>query len=211
MDWFLGRKLSQLGTRANPEPCFVSTLEKTLKLQSGHRAWWIHWGRFAASATSVLFVAATATSAYAYTSDEVLPGTLLYPVRESMETVEMTIAQTPAVKAKTQVKQLRRHVHEAELLAARHKVISPQVEQRLNEKIDQATEQAKKLPAVEQDEIIKTLHRIKEKHADVLQGTATTTRDVRFELHAVDTKMRQIEHAQKRELKQTIRNNNKEK
>ena len=196
MDWFLKRKLTQLGDRANPEPGFVRSLEKTLQLQSGHRSWWIHWGRIAASASSIVLVAATATSAYAYTSDDVLPDSALYPVRQSLENVETAVAPTPIAKAKVEVKHLKRRMREAELLVAKRKPISPQVEQQVSEKIHQASEEAKELPAKEQAEINTELTQIQAEREQLKQRPKET----RSEIRSVNQEIRKLEHEQKREV-----------
>jgi len=90
-------------------------LDRAWKTRYGSVPWFqMVWFRYAAVPAMVLFLVVFAgTSAYAYTSPEVVEGNLLYPIKTVVEKVEETLSVTPAMKTKYYIRQLDRRYQEA--------------------------------------------------------------------------------------------------
>ncbi len=209
MDWFIAHKLHRLAQRANPERAFVRALEKNLRLQSGHQGWWLHWGRIAVSGLSVVTMAASATTAYAYESDDVLPDHPLYALRQGVEDFEIHVAKDPVAKAEVQVKHLERRMKEVGLLQKRQR---PNVEKRLEEfelHLDQALGDSDKLPDEDaRQRISNKIDKLQRTHiTDLTEQRDNAKSDV--EKNALDArillerkKLREERHERKLELNQ---------
>ncbi len=113
-------KLERIGRRVRLDSDFEATMRKQFE-QSGYLqpsyALPLHWKTAAASVGSI-FCLLTGTVTYAYTSDNVIPQTTLYPIRIAVEEVETQLAQTPQKKGLVALKHLRRRVSEAAKLQA---------------------------------------------------------------------------------------------
>lgn len=152
MNWLLERKLNKLGRHANPDPRFKGILEKRLKKDVGHPAWWIHTWRWVVGATTVATVIGSGTAVYAYSSDKVLPNHPLYGIRTSIETVEESFAVKPEEKVNVKLKLIKRRMREVELLLRNNKSIPPETEKEIESKMDQAIEASNELPEPELNE-----------------------------------------------------------
>jgi len=119
MTWLIRYKLRNLGRKADPDKAFVKRLENRLLAEAGMAkpgfAPVFRWAAAGVLATVVL----GATGTYAYASDEVLPGDLLYPVRRGLETAEEKVAWPEQRKLKVQLKHLQRRLKEDGLLMKR--------------------------------------------------------------------------------------------
>ncbi len=58
------------------------------------------------------------TSVYAYSSPSVTEGTVLYPVKQSLEKVQLRFVQSPEARAEFHTTMLERRIQEAEILSA---------------------------------------------------------------------------------------------
>ena len=113
--WFLLRRIRQ---RATPLPKERGALEVYLREQGLFEKKdpvTVLVQRVAAVALVVL-VASVGVSSYAYASDEVLPDTPLYPVRQTLEQVEARLATTPIQKRKVVRKMVERRQKEIQKL-----------------------------------------------------------------------------------------------
>ncbi len=117
MDWFISQKLKKIGKTADPSRAFVRALEKDLKTRMGHPVWWVQWSKVAAGATTALVLAGGSTGVYAFTSDNVLPGTTLYPIRTGIEQAIQTVDVIPAHQAKIKTMIQQRREREREILS----------------------------------------------------------------------------------------------
>jgi hypothetical protein len=84
--------------------------------------------RLASTVTAGAVLAGSVTTgAYAYASPEVTDGSVLYPVKQALETVEEKIKLTPEAKAQFYLKQIARRQAEATVIEAKTKAtgISP--------------------------------------------------------------------------------------
>ena len=122
MTWHLKRKLREIGREGDPDRAFVRALELRLRQEIGHPVWWVKWSKFAAAGGTALVLITSATGVYAYTSDDVLPDTPLYPVRLGIEQVEQTVAVTPAAQAAVVQKIQARRIKERQIMDARTKI-----------------------------------------------------------------------------------------
>lgn len=76
------------------------------------------WVKYAVSGVAgFVGVASVATSVYAYSSPSVTEGTMLYPLKKAVETLEETTKTTPEAKAKFYLKQVARREAEKEVIA----------------------------------------------------------------------------------------------
>ncbi len=74
------------------------------------------WVRVFSGVVAAVLVLCVGVSSYAYASEAVLPDTVLYPVREAIEQVEVALAVTPVQKEKVEKKLVVRRVKEVEKL-----------------------------------------------------------------------------------------------
>ncbi len=90
-------------------------LDRAWQTRYGSVPWFqMAWFRYAAApAMALVLVVFAGTSAYAYTSPEVVEGNLLYPIKTVVEKVEETLSVTPAMKTKYYIRQLDRRYQEA--------------------------------------------------------------------------------------------------
>lgn len=162
MNWLLERKLNKLGRRADPDPRFKGILEKHLKKEVGHPAWWIHTWKWVVSATTIAAIAGSGTAVYAYSSDAVLPSHPLYGIRTSIENVEESLAVKPEDKVNVKLKLIKRRMHEVELLLKNNKSVPPETEKEIESKMEQAVEASNELPEPTIDESEDTMSKEEE-------------------------------------------------
>ncbi len=74
------------------------------------------WVRVFSGVMAAVLVLCVGVSSYAYASEAVLPNTVLYPVREAIEQVEVALAVTPVQKEKVEKKLEVRRAKEVEKL-----------------------------------------------------------------------------------------------
>lgn len=74
------------------------------------------WVRVVCSVAVVVLIVCVSVSSYAYASESVLPNTPLYPVREVIERVEVTLAVTSVQKEKVEQKLVVRRQKEVQKL-----------------------------------------------------------------------------------------------
>lgn len=126
-------RLQRLSKAAAPRPEF----EQALRLKLEERGALLHIDRTRAGWSGLSFRVAgvmacfvlifgSVTAAYAYTSDEVLPEHPLYPLRQSVEDLEETLAVTPKLRERVERRHIARKVREIEILNKR----APQIETR---------------------------------------------------------------------------------
>jgi hypothetical protein len=122
MNPILEYKLKRLGRRGQPSKSFVDALQQKLIEKGAAPAritYQMPMMRYAAAALSIVILFGAGTSAYAYSSDEVTPDHPLYGVRQAVESVEETVAITPAWKERIRQKHLARKQKEIERMLER--------------------------------------------------------------------------------------------
>lgn len=183
MDWLTEWRLKRLAGRANPDPGFTRALQKTLRtMDAGHKLFWINWRKLTSVSILTVLVAGSATSVYAYSSNDVLPDSPLYPVREAIENVESATATTPEAKADMQVKLLQRHLEEARLMQLKNKKLpSPQL-QKINDELQAAIKESTGLPSARTQALTQTIQKIKDTHLDMLINLRKQTTDEKSQI-----------------------------
>ncbi|TAN32743.1 hypothetical protein EPN28_04480 [Patescibacteria group bacterium] len=115
----------------------------------------LRWGVVMAS---VLLLALLATGAYAYNSDEVTEGTVLYPVKQKLEEVEELTKRTPEAKADFYLKQIkRREAEEAALERRRARIEKAKNRLDMLEKNIEASEEKAERVQTQLEEVNKIL------------------------------------------------------
>lgn len=129
MSLFLRLRLFLMGRRARPSNAFLNTLEKKLfppeQITVMHR---MRVLRFAAVPALLIVSLLAGTGSYAYSSDEVLPGDFLYPIRKNMEGLEFKLAAVTGMKDRVRIRQLERRAREKALLQEREQKPKPKPE-----------------------------------------------------------------------------------
>lgn len=126
MSLFIRYHLFRLSRRAKPSPKFLHRLESTLfsKAEAKHLHW-MHFLRIAAAPALLVVSILTSTATYAYTSDRVLPGHALYPMRQSVEGFEIQLAAVTGMKDRVRLRQLERRARERILIEERKPAVKP--------------------------------------------------------------------------------------
>jgi len=132
MKFFLTQKLKSIGRHGKPSKQFVLTLEKKLiekgasvtavnvQDQSVQRdSFFFRATRYSAVALSLILCLSVGTSAYAYSSEDVLPDHPLYGLRQAVEVIEEQVAVTPTWKERVVKKHLERKQKEIQRLLER--------------------------------------------------------------------------------------------
>ena len=169
MNWLLKRHIDRLAKNARPERAFVRRLERQLRVQTGHQLWWIQSWKWAVASFTMLSIIGSATSVYAYTSDDVLPDHPLYALRQGIETVEIATAATPERQAEVQVRLLKRRLHEAEIMTKKHKTIPAKQLEVFTKNVQQAIDAGSALSDQKQTEVDEMIERATEHHETVIQ------------------------------------------
>jgi len=133
--------------KVSPRPEFKRELWNTLEKswQAHHlpmfRWYQTHWFRFSAHIVTIVgLFASFGTGAYAYSSPEVAEGTVLYPIKQQMESVEEKLNFTPQAKTKFLLKKLQRREAEKKFLESKHQKL-----EQTKEQIKQSEEQLQNL------------------------------------------------------------------
>jgi hypothetical protein len=117
MSLFLRLHLRRLAKQAEPSKVFLNRLETRLferkEIVLWHRS---HLLRFAVVPALLIVTLLGGTGAYAYTSDQVLPDHVLYPLRKSIEGFQVQIAAVTPMKDRVRLRLLERHAREKRLL-----------------------------------------------------------------------------------------------
>ncbi|MEK7473603.1 MAG: hypothetical protein AAB668_02670 [Patescibacteria group bacterium] len=131
-------RLWKISRRAKPDAAFETCLRRTLAergaFATGVRtapAW-----RFATAVCVFALMFSVGTSAYAYSSDEVLPDHTLYPLREYVEGVEERVVSKVEIKDVIRRKHLERKLKEIRRMQERRSLI----EDRLLERVERVLE-----------------------------------------------------------------------
>jgi hypothetical protein len=155
MHWILQRRLKKLSQHAEPDPRFVRALEARLHAQMKPRGWHSPLLRFGAALASLVCIVGGTTGAYAYESEQVVPGHFLYPVRERIEHIEERIATTPEKRVEVTVKHVERRMHEYEILSRTRRPIPPEQVAKIDASIQRAVDETLLIDA-EQEEVLPT-------------------------------------------------------
>ncbi len=140
MHWILQRRLKKLSQHAEPDPRFVRALEARLHAQMKPRGWQSPLLRFGAALASLVCIVGGTTGAYAYESEQVVPGHFLYPVRERIEHIEEQIAITPEKRVEVAVKHIERRIHEYGVLNRANQPIPPEQVAKIDDSIQRAVD-----------------------------------------------------------------------
>jgi hypothetical protein len=128
MSVFLRYKLFRLARRSKPSQAFLSSLEARLfpreEILSMHR---LRLMRFAVAPALLVVSLLGGTGVYAYSSDAVLPGHALYPLRQSVEGFEIQLASVTGMKDRVRLRLLERHAREKRLMQEEKKAPKPPV------------------------------------------------------------------------------------
>jgi len=117
--------LKKYQKQLNPDPKFKKELWQRLesKMQTEKLsifAWYQQrWFRYSAvMAVVVLVIGSGSTGAYAYVSPQVHEGSVLYPVKQTLEKIEEKIKRSPEAKAKFYIKQVNKREAEMKVMIA---------------------------------------------------------------------------------------------
>lgn len=164
------RQLKGLAAHAQPDPAFVRHLALRINARIGQGAGWTQSWKWAVASVTAISLIGGATGVYAYTSDDVLPGHSLYAVRQGIEHIEEVATLNPAKKIAVQVKQLKRRLHENELLTIRKQdksILQTQVDAFVKG-VQTVLDDTSKLPESKQAEVDADVAKITANHAGVL-------------------------------------------
>lgn len=121
--FFLTTRLRRIARRPLADSSVKASIRETL-VRAGylpaHTPFLIRF-RVAFASAGILLTGLGGMASYAYASDAVLPDTPLYPVRQTLEAIEVKLATTPEVRAKVVEKHVLRRKKEAHLLEVLHK------------------------------------------------------------------------------------------
>lgn len=121
--FFLTTRLRRIARRPLADSSVKASIRETL-VRAGylpaHTPFLIRF-RVAFASAGLLITGLGGMASYVYASDAVLPDTPLYPVRQTLEALEVKLATTPEVRAKVAEKQVLRRKKEAHLLEVLHK------------------------------------------------------------------------------------------
>ena len=110
------RIFKRISKEADPDPRFVRALELKIREEIfPARGRFIRWKAVAISLTSLSMMAVGAGT-YAYSSDAVVPGHTLYPVREKMENFRVRMTRGDVARTMAHMEQLKRRLHEQRIL-----------------------------------------------------------------------------------------------
>ncbi|MCC6563421.1 hypothetical protein IT087_00845 [Candidatus Uhrbacteria bacterium] len=127
-------KLWKMSRRAQPDAAFVARLETTLRERGAIGSRRVSpLFRMAAAACAVVLVLGGSTASYAYASESVLPDHPLYPLRETVESMEETAALSAEAKAAVQRKFVERRLNEIRIMRDRRLALAPRVITRLRD------------------------------------------------------------------------------
>jgi len=120
LSWFLKYRLIRIQARANPrreDERFVHAALEKAGFLPARASLYFAW-RTALATTIVAVLLSSAAVSYAYASDDVLPRTPLYSIRQTVEDVaEQMVPQN--LKSRIQAQNVERRIKEAHLLVAK--------------------------------------------------------------------------------------------
>ena len=162
-----------------------NTLEKGwqaehLPAYTWYQTRWFRWS--AQFATIVGLFTGFGTGAYAYTSPEVADGTVLYPIKQQLESVEEKFKLTPQAKTQFQLKKLQRREAERKFLEARNKKL-----ERTEAQIEKTEEQLEKLEKKldrEQDSVL--IERVRERLENRKENQAEMENELKADAERMD-------------------------
>ena len=129
--------LWKLKRSMKPSVVFKAALRKDLgaawDAKYGNKAPWYQLGMHhaAASFTAITLILTGAGGVYAYNSPEVTEGSVLYPVKQAIETVEEVTKVTPEAKAKFYLKKIERRQAERKALERENKISEQDLEENI--------------------------------------------------------------------------------
>ncbi len=94
----------------------------TMRLRLTKKGWSLFWNhakfgfKFATASTLVVIIAGSGVGTYAYTSPDVNAASMLYPIKQGIEEIEVGLTFAPDEKARMHMKMAIRRVEEAEAL-----------------------------------------------------------------------------------------------
>ncbi|GEM_PF-2662952 len=127
LSWLLRYRLARMSRRARPDRVFVLSLAETLRERGYFPARRLGMSRWKTATVTlgVVLSFVVGTSSYAYVADEVVPGHPLYPVRTNLERVELRLARASGQAERVRLRQAKRRIKEARVLAGRHQPLPP--------------------------------------------------------------------------------------
>lgn len=157
----LSYRLWRMRRETAPSKAFVAQLGQRLASMTPRVAWYATPAFRRAFVSFCLLVTLSAsTTSYAYAADDVLPGDALYPVKQGVESVELSLTKAEKKKAVIQRQIARRtqEIHRAALRLDKH----PAVKEKRIKQIEQNTiehiNQYQVLSAEEKDVMKKSVH-----------------------------------------------------
>jgi len=176
MPWLIEHNLRRLGRKADPDRTFVKRLENRLLLDADFRKpSFSPVLRWATVATLVAGIGLGTTGAYAYASDDVLPGDALYPVKQGIEAIEEKTAWQEQRKIRIEQKHLQRRLKEDELIMKRFGKLPDKRLSQFHDKLDTLIEKSTKLPDADLAEIDAKTADLAERYSDLTENSASTT------------------------------------
>ncbi|MFO0764555.1 MAG: DUF5667 domain-containing protein [Patescibacteria group bacterium] len=157
----LSYRLWRMRRETAPSKAFVARLGQRLASMAPKLSWYATpvFRRSFVTFCTIMSLGVSTTS-YAYAADDVLPGDVLYPVKQSVETVELSLAKEEQKKAviERQVARRKQEIHRAAVRLSEHPIIK---ENRLKQ-IEQTTvshiNAFKVLTPEEKDVLRKSVH-----------------------------------------------------
>jgi hypothetical protein len=179
MLWYIERKLGRLRRLAEPDEQFLTNLERRLEIGNPRiPSTFLFKFRFAAVSVGALIIFLGTTSTYAYASDQVLPGTFLYPLRLGLESIESRAVVTEDAKVTTQIKHLERRLAEDKLVAQRSGKLPDARLEEFHSALDSIIDKAGQAPSDKSDGYDKSAARLAEKYIELTGNDASATRDL---------------------------------
>lgn len=129
-------KLWKISKRAQPDAAFVARLGSRFAPQRAPMMIW----RMASATLAIVLLLSGGTSAYAYSSDEVLPDHPLYGLRETVESVEEKVAITQDSKQAVQRKLLQRRLKEIQIMRQRKLQVAPVMVNKIQDRLEKLGE-----------------------------------------------------------------------
>ncbi len=128
-------QLWKISRRARPDAAFLSRLQQRLhsanrmhphaSVNSLRMRTDAYSLRMAGALGALVLSLSLGTSAYAYTSDDVLPESPLYPLRQAVEVLEKKAAASPKARQTVEQKLLQRRVKEIVVMRSRALPVKP--------------------------------------------------------------------------------------
>ena len=133
-------KLWRMSKRAQPDAAFVARLAARFTPHQATRSAHLATFKFATAVCAIVLLLSGGTSAYAYSSDEVLPDHPLYGLRETVESVEEKVAITQDSKQAVQRKLLQRRLKEIRSMRQRKLQVAPTLVNKIQDRLEKLGE-----------------------------------------------------------------------